>query len=55
MTITIAPLSANHAGETVNFTFCDGHVQSLGIEIDHQIYKSLGARADGGITNKALR
>ena len=45
------PFVSDHAGEVVNFTFCDGHVQSLGITIDHALYKLLGTRADGEVVN----
>ena len=37
------------AGSVVNFAFCDGHVQSLGITIDHGLYQALGTRANGEV------
>ncbi|MBN2296371.1 MAG: DUF1559 domain-containing protein [Pirellulales bacterium] len=43
------PFVSEHAGEVVNFVFCDGHVQGLGITIDHWLYKALSTRAGGEV------
>ncbi len=45
------PFVSEHAGETVNFVFCDGHVEGLGIAIDYKLYTLLGARADGEVAS----
>jgi len=41
------PFTSEHAGNGVNFVFCDGHVQFLQITIDFDLYQALSTRAGG--------
>ncbi len=47
------PFTSEHAGNAVNFVFCDGHVQFLHITIDFKVYQALSTRADGDSTEGA--
>ena len=41
------PFTSEHAGNGVNFVYCDGHVRFLHITIDFGVYQALSTRAGG--------
>jgi prepilin-type processing-associated H-X9-DG protein len=43
------PFVSDHAGESVNFVFADGHVAGLNATIAHDVYQSLSTRGGGEI------